>query len=148
LPLLKSNPYNLPPGLETVINGGGNESKCTLRASGAHSIKVSKSGLERAKSNFDSICASNWLSAKVYNFLAKQHAGRARRIGIGCSSKAQNLLGGGSTVFLSVWNEANQICPKSLIPFLPNFVESLEKHGHFSMSQDKNQAAENERSDG
>ncbi len=38
--------------------------------------------------------------------------------------------------FLTIWNAANQICPKRLIPFLPKFVESLERHGHLSMPQD------------
>lgn len=37
--------------------------------------------------------------------------------------------------FLTVWNAANQICPKRLMPFLPQFVESLEKHGHLSLPE-------------
>lgn len=36
--------------------------------------------------------------------------------------------------FITVWRAANEICPKRLIPFLPKFVESLEKHGHLSLT--------------
>lgn len=36
--------------------------------------------------------------------------------------------------FMTVWRAANEICPKRLIPFLPNFVESLEKHNHLSLT--------------
>ncbi len=33
-----------------------------------------------------------------------------------------------------VWNAANRICAKNLIPFLPTFVETLEQHGHLRLS--------------
>lgn len=36
--------------------------------------------------------------------------------------------------FLTVWRAANEICPKRLMPFLPKFVESLEKHGQLSLT--------------
>jgi hypothetical protein len=36
--------------------------------------------------------------------------------------------------FLAVWRAANEICPKRLVPFLPKFVEALEKHGHLSLA--------------
>jgi hypothetical protein len=32
------------------------------------------------------------------------------------------------------WNAANRICAKNLIPFLPTFVEALERHGHLHLS--------------
>lgn len=35
---------------------------------------------------------------------------------------------------ICVWNAANQICSKRLAPFLPEFVETLERFGHLSMS--------------
>ena len=30
-----------------------------------------------------------------------------------------------------VWQAANQICTKRLIPYLPTHIEALERHGHF-----------------
>jgi hypothetical protein len=35
---------------------------------------------------------------------------------------------------VTVWKAANQICSKRLVPFLPEFVEVLEKYGHLSLS--------------
>ena len=35
---------------------------------------------------------------------------------------------------LTVWYAANRICAKRLVPFLPEFVEALERHGHLSLS--------------
>jgi hypothetical protein len=34
------------------------------------------------------------------------------------------------------WTTANHICTKSLIPFLPTLVESLERHGHLQLSEE------------
>jgi hypothetical protein len=34
------------------------------------------------------------------------------------------------------WTAANHICAKRLIPFLPTLVESLERHGHLSLSEE------------
>jgi len=34
---------------------------------------------------------------------------------------------------LTVWKAANCICTKRLIPYLPTFVDSLERHGHFNL---------------
>lgn len=34
----------------------------------------------------------------------------------------------------AVWNAANQICSKRLVPFLPELVETLERCGHLSIS--------------
>ncbi len=36
-------------------------------------------------------------------------------------------------VLITVWQIANQICAKRLIPFLPELVASLERHGHLSL---------------
>ncbi len=35
-----------------------------------------------------------------------------------------------------VWNAANRICAKRLIPFLPTLVEALERHEHFQISEE------------
>ena len=34
-----------------------------------------------------------------------------------------------------LWDTANQICSKRLIPFLPRFIESLERCGHIELSE-------------
>ncbi len=38
-------------------------------------------------------------------------------------------------VLSTVWNAANQICSKRLVPFLPDFVEALERFGHVSLPE-------------
>ena len=35
-----------------------------------------------------------------------------------------------------VWNAANRICAKRLIPFLPTLVEALERHEHLQISEE------------
>ena len=35
-----------------------------------------------------------------------------------------------------VWETASQICSKRLVPFLPQLVEALERHGHLSLSKE------------
>lgn len=35
---------------------------------------------------------------------------------------------------IQIWNAANQICSKRLVPFLPEFIEILEKFGHLKIS--------------
>ena len=35
---------------------------------------------------------------------------------------------------VQVWNAANRIAAKRLMPFLPMFVEALERHGHLHLS--------------
>lgn len=37
---------------------------------------------------------------------------------------------------LQVWFAANQICSKRLVPFLPDLVEAMERHGHLSLPAD------------
>ncbi len=37
---------------------------------------------------------------------------------------------------VTVWKAANCICSKRLVPYLPTFVESLERHGHLSLDAD------------
>ncbi len=37
---------------------------------------------------------------------------------------------------VEVWEAANRICSKRLVPFLPEFVAALERHGHLSLSDD------------
>jgi hypothetical protein len=35
-----------------------------------------------------------------------------------------------------VWETASQICSKRLVPFLPQLVDALERHGHLNLSQE------------
>jgi len=35
-----------------------------------------------------------------------------------------------------IWHAANQICSKRLVPFLPEFVSSLERFGHLAISDE------------
>ena len=35
-----------------------------------------------------------------------------------------------------IWHASNQICSKRLVPFLPEFVSSLERHGHLRMNEE------------
>ena len=35
-----------------------------------------------------------------------------------------------------VWETASQICSKRLVPFLPQLVEALERHGHLNLSEE------------
>jgi hypothetical protein len=35
-----------------------------------------------------------------------------------------------------LWHASNQICSKRLIPFLPELVSSMERHGHLSLTED------------
>jgi hypothetical protein len=37
---------------------------------------------------------------------------------------------------VTVWKAANRICSKRLIPFLPEFVASLERFGHLSLTDE------------
>jgi len=37
---------------------------------------------------------------------------------------------------VTLWQVANQICAKRLVPFLPELVQSLERHGHLSLPVD------------
>lgn len=37
---------------------------------------------------------------------------------------------------VTVWKAANRICSKRLVPFLPDFIEVLEKYGHLALSQE------------
>jgi hypothetical protein len=40
------------------------------------------------------------------------------------------------TPLLKVWEAANRICAKRLVPFLPEFVPILEKCGHLSLKEE------------
>ena len=37
---------------------------------------------------------------------------------------------------VSLWKVANEICAKRLVPFLPELVSSMERHGHLSLPTD------------
>ena len=34
------------------------------------------------------------------------------------------------------WTAANEVCAKRLVPFLPDLVATLERHGHLSLSEE------------
>jgi hypothetical protein len=36
---------------------------------------------------------------------------------------------------ITIWHAANQICSKRLVPFLPELVDALERHGHLSLPE-------------
>src|SRR5205814_7413047 len=35
-----------------------------------------------------------------------------------------------------VWHAANRICAKRLMPFLPTFIEALERHEHLHLTEE------------
>ena len=37
---------------------------------------------------------------------------------------------------LTIWNAANQICSKRLVPFIPELLGALERFGHVSLPED------------
>ena len=37
---------------------------------------------------------------------------------------------------LTIWNTANQICSKRLVPFMPDLLVALERFGHLSLPED------------
>jgi len=37
---------------------------------------------------------------------------------------------------ISVWKASNQLCSKRLVPFLPEFIKSLERHRHLSLTEE------------
>jgi hypothetical protein len=37
---------------------------------------------------------------------------------------------------IRIWHAANQICSKRLVPFLPQFIEAMERHGHLRLPSD------------
>ena len=37
---------------------------------------------------------------------------------------------------ITIWNAANRICSKRLKPFMNQFIESLEQHGHLNLTQE------------
>lgn len=39
-------------------------------------------------------------------------------------------------VLIIVWNTANQICSKRLVPFIPQLVSAMERHGHLRTTQE------------
>lgn len=39
-------------------------------------------------------------------------------------------------VLLTVWNTANQVCSKRFVPFIPDLVAAMERHGHLRISDD------------
>lgn len=93
--------------------------------------KVCKARYQTA--SWKGICAGYWLSAQICNFSAKYHSGDASRKKLAVRQRRRIYNEEVQQSFLTVWNAANKICPKRLIPFLPKFVESLERHGHLSM---------------
>lgn len=39
-------------------------------------------------------------------------------------------------VLLNIWNTANQICSKRFVPFIPDLVAAMERHGHLRITED------------
>lgn len=39
-------------------------------------------------------------------------------------------------VLIKIWNAANQICSKRLVPFLPTLILSMERHGHLRITDE------------
>jgi len=39
-------------------------------------------------------------------------------------------------VLTIVWNTANQICSKRFVPFIPNLVSAMERHGHLRITEE------------
>ncbi|KKO47658.1 hypothetical protein VT06_15900 [Arsukibacterium sp. MJ3] len=39
-------------------------------------------------------------------------------------------------VLTIVWNTANQICSKRFVPFIPNLVAAMERHGHLRITEE------------
>lgn len=37
-------------------------------------------------------------------------------------------------VLITVWNTANKICSKRLVPFIPDLVDAMERHNHLRIS--------------
>lgn len=37
---------------------------------------------------------------------------------------------------IAVWSAANQVCSKRLVPFLPEFVDLLQRFGHLNISEE------------
>lgn len=40
------------------------------------------------------------------------------------------------SALIMIWNAANKICSKRLVPFLPEFIEILDRFGHLNVSSD------------
>jgi hypothetical protein len=40
---------------------------------------------------------------------------------------------------IAVWNASNRICSKRLVPFLPELVAAMERHGHLSLPNEVKQ---------
>lgn len=40
------------------------------------------------------------------------------------------------SALVMIWKSANQICSKRLVPFLPEFIETLERFGHLNISSE------------
>lgn len=39
-------------------------------------------------------------------------------------------------VLIKIWNTANQVCSKRLVPFIPDLVVAMERHGHLRVSEE------------
>jgi hypothetical protein len=48
--------------------------------------------------------------------------------------QARHYDGAVQTVLIDLWEAANHICAKRLVPFLPTLMESLTRHGHLNVS--------------
>jgi hypothetical protein len=51
-------------------------------------------------------------------------------------SPARHYDGAVQTVLIDLWEAANHICAKRLVPFLPTLMESLTRHGHLNVTDE------------
>jgi hypothetical protein len=54
---------------------------------------------------------------------------QARQSKIKCDEQVKQAL-------ITVWYAANQICSKWLVPFIPELISAMERHGHLRLSVD------------
>jgi hypothetical protein len=79
------------------------------------------------------LCGSDWVPSYL-----REVAPQPRRRGAADTSTPRPRQYGPEVqhaLFL-VWHAANRICAKRLIPFLPIFIEALERHEHLQISEE------------
>lgn len=109
------------------------------------SLKARKELLERIRAKYQ---ASTWTEKTKVLDAFVDASGYRRKYAISLLNKTPEELqarrtelrrrqktycDGVKQAFLSVWRAANEICPKRLVPFLPKFIEALERYGHLKL---------------
>ena len=77
------------------------------------------------------VAATGYSRKHAITVLNHPQAAEGRSVCRGCryDERVQQAL-------VSLWKAANQICAKRLVPFLPELVSSMERHGHLSLPAD------------